>query len=181
MKILQNTILAFIMGIGVVSLPAYANTPTDTSLTKLMTVMQIDKMMTEMLGDGSNMMPMLTESMIENDSLDSLTEYQREQTTKIIAKYTQMLVNQSSKELTNITRDSFVKAAKKYYTQEEVDAQIDFYASPIGQSIMNKQSKLMQDYMMDSMPKAMQTLENSMDAILPKMIEELEALEAESQ
>lgn len=50
---------------------------------------------------------------------------------------------------------AYMTAAKAYYTQAEVDAQINFYDKPIGQSILAKQPQVNTAFLQQSLPKDM--------------------------
>lgn len=44
-------------------------------------------------------------------------------------------------------KDQYAGILKEHYTQAEVDAQIEFYSSPIGQRVMSQQTAINQAYM----------------------------------
>ena len=53
--------------------------------------------------------------------------------------------------------DVYVQTAKQHFNQEEVDAQIAFYSSEVGQNIIDKQPSMMKDYMAQVMPIVMES------------------------
>ena len=72
--------------------------------------------------------------------------------------------------------DVYVKTAKQHFNQKEVDAQIAFYSSDVGQSIIDKQPDMMKDYMAQIMPIVMDSTMQKMRDIMPRMVADLEAL-----
>ena len=64
---------------------------------------------------------------------------------------------------------AYVNAAKTYYTQAEVDAQIGFYDTVIGQSILAKQPQITADFLKQSLPDDTSEAERQLEALLPQM------------
>ena len=60
-------------------------------------------------------------------------------------KYQERLTGDA--ELRKTVFASFQQLAQKYYTQQEVDALIGFYDSPLGQSILDKQGVMLGEFM----------------------------------
>lgn len=66
--------------------------------------------------------------------------------------------------------------AKNHYTQAEVDAQIAFYNTEVGQSILDKQPKLMQEYMKVLTPEVIEIANATREKLTPQLEKDLEAI-----
>ena len=64
---------------------------------------------------------------------------------------------------------AYIKAAKTYYTQAEVDAQIDFHDTVMGQSILSKQPQITAAFLKQSLPDDTSETEAQLGALLPQM------------
>lgn len=157
-----------------------ASQPTTESLVKLMEVVKIDQMFEEM-GSQNDMM---IEDMIEYElaSDEDLTD---EQKTRISATATKYISEMNKGYFEGKMRDTivneFVKAAQKHYTQKEVDAQIEFYSSNIGQNIVSKQSAVMQDYMTAIMPTMMEYAQKQSEETMPQMMDDIYEIMSEEE
>lgn len=65
--------------------------------------------------------------------------------------------------------DAFKRANKKYYSDKEVQAMIDFYSTPVGKSIVAKQAPATNEFMQEMMAKMTD----------PKAVEQVMLLSAE--
>ena len=72
-----------------------------------------------------------------------------------------------------------METAKQHFDQAEVDAQIAFYSSEAGQSIINKQPAMMKDYMTKVMPIVMESTMEKVQDIMPRMAADIKALKIE--
>lgn len=173
MKILAPALLT--LTLTVTSLPAIATTPTDASLAKLMQVMDMDNMMNSMLKNSENM---LANTMRQVPlPIENLSASQHQQVRGVMTNYSnKMLQELNTPELREQVRQAFIKAAKQGYTQAEVDAQINFYGSRVGQSIIQKQPQVMQNYIQTVMPLIMQRSMQASQKYIPQMQQELEAI-----
>ena len=64
---------------------------------------------------------------------------------------------------------AYISAAKAYYTQAEVDAQIAFYDTPVGQSILDKQPQVAAAFLKQSMPDDMSETESQLSELLSQV------------
>ena len=131
--------------------PAWAEPPSAESVQKMMRVM---KMESEFDNSISSIFQMMRDQMV--NSIRNRTDISAEQRTQIEAviqnawqKYQERLTGDA--ELRKTVFASFQQLAQKYYTQQEVDALIGFYDSPVGQSILEKQS-MMKDEVRRAIP-----------------------------
>lgn len=64
---------------------------------------------------------------------------------------------------------AYIKAAKTYYTQAEVDAQIDFYDTVMGQSILAKQPQITAAFLQQPLPEDTSETGAQLGELLPQM------------
>ena len=67
-------------------------------------------------------------------------------------------------------------AAKQHFTQAEVNAQLAFYDTPMGQQILAKQSLVTQDYLEKAAPVLIGELPNNIEKVLPNLQKDLEKI-----
>ena len=67
-------------------------------------------------------------------------------------------------------------AAKQHFTQAEVNAQLAFYDTPMGQQILAKQSLVTQDYLEKAAPVVIGELPNNIEKVLPNLQKDLEKI-----
>ena len=180
--ILKNTVFAISLSVSAVSLmavpivSAQAAVPTDTSLLKLIKVTKVVDMMDKMSSDTKTT-EQIMQSMLASLPIDHLSQDQRQRFNEIMSKYSKEMTNNSDRESMNQqVVDVYVKTAKQHFNQKEVDAQIAFYSSDVGQSIIDKQPDMMKDYMAKIMPIVMDSTMQKMRDIMPRMVADLEAL-----
>ena len=180
--ILKNTVFAISLSVSAVSLmavpivSAQAAVPTDTSLLKLIKVTKVVDMMDKMSSDTKTT-EQIMQSMLASLPIDHLSQDQRQRFNEIMSKYSKEMMNNSDRESMNQqVVDVYVKTAKQHFNQKEVDAQIAFYSSDVGQSIIDKQPDMMKDYMAQIMPIVMDSTMQKMRDIMPRMVADLEAL-----
>lgn len=182
---LKNTMLAISLSISATSLmlvptlSAQAASPTDESLLQLIEVTKVVEMMDDMASD-SGIAEQVTQSMLASLPSDNLTAEQREGLEQIVSEYSKEMTDISDmKNLNQQVVAAYLETAKQHFTQQEVDAQIAFYSSDEGQSIIDKQPAMMKDYMEQVMPIIMESTMEKVNDIVPKMIADIEALEIE--
>jgi len=130
-----------------ITLPAAAQTPSDESLNRLIELQNSPSQIRTFLSSSSDMVKQYITRRLNNDN--ELTPTQRTALAEVLQRYTLRAnseVFQSEEvlsELRRIQRD----AMRKTYTQEEVDAMIAFYGTPIGQSVLRKQGEFAKTYM----------------------------------
>ncbi|WP_131669792.1 DUF2059 domain-containing protein [Psychrobacter pygoscelis] len=175
-SILNKTAMAVLLGC-VMSFPVQAAVPTDASLKQLMVVTKSSEMMEQMITPDNNMMDQLLQSSLESFPQDEMDDHQRQELSRIISKYNKEMFNEAFvNKIEEQMIAAYIRSAKKHFTQEEVDAQIDFYSTDVGQSIVNKQPAMLQEYMKEAMPIAMEASMQQIQKIMPKMQAEIEAL-----
>lgn len=178
MKMLKSSMMVLTLCLGTMAVPALAAAPTDGSLRQLITVTKVDKMAKQMMMPDSSMTDQIIQAALTGIPQDEISEYQREQLGKIISKYNREMfsddyINALNKQLI----EGYIKTAKRHFTQQEVNAQIEFYGSKLGQSIINKQPAMMQDYMNEVMPAVTQSSMAELQKVMPRMQAEIEALD----
>ena len=140
---LRSLVLAALL----VALPAAAQTPSDESLNRLIELQDTPSQIRTILPASSDIVKQYITRRLNSDN--ELTPTQRTALTEVLQRYTHRVnreVFQSEEvvsELRRIQRD----AMRKTYTQEEVDAMIAFYGTPIGQSVLRKQGEFAKTYM----------------------------------
>ena len=131
--------------------PAWAEPASAESVQKMMRVM---KMESEFDNSISSIFQMMRDQMV--NSIRNRTDISAEQRTQIEAvirnawqQYQERLAGDAEVRKTIFTFSQ--QLAQKHYTQQEVDALIGFYDSPVGQSILEKQS-MMKDEVRRAIP-----------------------------
>ena len=149
--------------------------PTDTSIVKLMEVMHIDEQIESIVNgqqaaiDAINMQQMRTQQK-DNGKLNKSQRELQEQIQKVLGQYTKIMTNGIGNATDKQTlTQAYIKAAKTYYTQAEVDAQIDFYDTVMGQSILSKQPQITAVFLKQSLPEDTSETEAQLGELLPQM------------
>ena len=183
--ILKNTVFAVSLSISAVSLMAVptlsvqAAVPTDASLLKLIKVTKVVEMMNDMSSD-SGITDQVTQSMLSSLPIDNLSTDQRQRLEGIVSKYSKEMTDNSDRDSVNQqVIKVYMETAKQHFDQAEVDAQIAFYSSKAGQSIIDKQPAMMKDYMTKVMPIVMESTMEKVQDIMPRMAADIEALKLE--
>lgn len=122
--------------------PAWAEPASIESVQKMMRVMQMES---EFDNSISSIFQMMRDQMV--NSIRNRTDISAEQRTQIEAvirnawqQYQARLAGDAEVRKTIFTFSQ--QLAQKHYTQQEVDALIGFYDSPVGQSILEKQGMM---------------------------------------
>lgn len=127
--------------------PAWAEPASAESVQKMMRVMQMESQYDGSLGSTLQMMRDQMVNSIPKHA--NISAEQRAQIEAVIQnawqKYQERLTGDA--ELRKTVFVSFQQLAQKYYTQQEVDALIGFYDSPLGQSILDKQGVMLGEFM----------------------------------
>lgn len=131
--------------------------PTDASVLKLMQVMHVDEQIETIINSQQAMADIL-EQQGDKASVDDkkLNKRQREMAQSmqgVLEQYTKILAGGIQ---STVTKEEMVEAykaaAKAHYTQQEVTALIDFYDTPMGQSILEKNPKVTSEFLKASLP-----------------------------
>ena len=154
--------------------------PTDVSIIKLMQVMHIDEQIQSIVNgqqaaiDAINMQ---TQNQVQKGSQQindkSLNKRQRqlqEQIRSVLGQYAKIMSNGigDATDAQTLTQ-AYISAAKTYYTQAEVDAQIKFYDTEMGQSILAKQPQITAAFLQQSLPEDTSETEAQLGELLPQM------------
>lgn len=154
--------------------------PTDVSIIKLMQVMHIDEQIQSIVNgqqaaiDAINMQ---TQQQAQNASQQvndkPLNKHQRqlqEQIQSVVGQYAKIMSNGigNATDAQTLTQ-AYISAAKTYYTQSEVDAQIKFYDTETGQSILAKQPQITAAFLQQSLPEDTSETEAQLGELLPQM------------
>ncbi|MGP5175719.1 DUF2059 domain-containing protein [Psychrobacter immobilis] len=150
--------------------------PTDTSIVKLMEVMHIDEQIESIVNGQQaaiNAINVQTQNRTESVGDGKLNKRQQalqEQIQKVLGQYAKIMTNGIGNAIDKQTlTQAYINAAKTYYTQAEVDAQIDFYDTMMGQSILSKQPQITAAFLKQSLPDDTSETEAQLDELLPQM------------
>ena len=153
---------------------------TDVSIIKLMQVMHIDEQIQSIVNgqqaaiDAINMQ---TQNQAQNSHQQAndkpLNKRQRElqaQIQSVLGQYAKIMSNGigNATDAQTLTQ-AYISAAKTYYTQAEVDAQIKFYDTETGQSILAKQPQITAAFLQQSLPEDTSGTEAQLGELLPQM------------
>lgn len=154
--------------------------PTDVSIIKLMQVMHIDAQIQSIVnGQQAAIDAINTQTKNHNQSSNQrasdqqLNERQRElqeQIQSVLGQYTKIMTEGigNAADAQTLTQ-AYISAAKTYYTQAEVDAQIKFYDTAVGQSILAKQPQITAAFLQQSLPEDTSETEAQLSELLPQM------------
>ena len=150
--------------------------PTEISIIKLMQVMHIDEQIQSIV-DGKQAAIEAINTQTQNQSQQindkQLNKRQRElqnQIQSVLGQYTNIMTNGigNTADIQTLTQ-AYISAAKTYYTQAEVDAQIKFYDTAVGQNILAKQPQITAAFLKQSLPQDTSETENQLGELLPQM------------
>ena len=150
--------------------------PSDTSLIKLLEITRMADMMQSVSGTQSDMMASIIESTLKQEDLEQMTAKQRQEMMRVLTQYSQQMLAETNKATVEMAQKHFITVAKNHYTQAEVDAQIAFYNTEVGQSILDKQPKLMQEYMKVLTPEVVEIANATREKLTPQLEKDLEAI-----
>ena len=150
--------------------------PTDTSIVKLMEVMHIDEQIESIVNgqqaaiDAINVQTQNRTESVGDGNLNKRQQALQEQIQKVLGQYAKIMTNTIGDTTDKQTlTQAYINAAKTYYTQAEVDAQIDFYDTVMGQSILSKQPQITAAFLKQSLPEDTSETEAQLDELLPQM------------
>lgn len=94
----------------------------------------------------------------------------QEQIQSVLGQYAKIMSNGigNATDAQTLTQ-AYISAAKTYYTQSEVDAQIKFYDTETGQSILAKQPQITAAFLQQSLPEDTSETEARLGELLPQM------------
>ena len=133
---------------------ALAQTPSHESLQKLEQVLEMNKQFDDMVKQMPEAMKAALQQEFNKYPRQDLSPAQREQleafAIKVATESTVSLLN--DQDIRQQATTFWFDAAKQHLTQEEVDAMIQFYSTPIGKSVWQKQTPMAMDYMQKLLP-----------------------------
>ena len=148
--------------------------PTDISIIKLMQVMHIDDQIQSIVdGKQAAINAINTQTQNQQATDEPLNKRQRElqnQIQSVLGQYAKIMTNGmgNTADIQTLTQ-AYISAAKTYYTQAEVDAQIKFYDTAVGQNILAKQPQITAAFLKQSLPQDTSKTENQLSELLPQM------------
>lgn len=154
--------------------------PSDVSIIKLMQVMHIDEQIQSIVnGQQAAIDAINTQTKNHNQSSNQrasdqqLNKRQRElqeQIQSVLGQYAKIMTEGigNAADAQTLTQ-AYISAAKTYYTQAEVDAQIKFYDTAVGQSILAKQPQITTAFLQQSLPEDTSETEAQLSELLPQM------------
>ena len=148
--------------------------PTDISIIKLMQVMHIDDQIQSIVdGKQAAINAINTQTQNQQETDKPLNKRQRElqnQIQSVLGQYAKIMTNGigNTADIQTLTQ-AYISAAKTYYTQAEVDAQIKFYDTAVGQNILAKQPQITAAFLQQSLPQDTSETENQLSELLPQM------------
>lgn len=148
--------------------------PTDISIIKLMQVMHIDEQIQSIVdGKQAAINAINTQTQNQQKTDKPLNKRQRElqnQIQSVLGQYAKIMTNGigNTADIQTLTQ-AYISAAKTYYTQAEVDAQIKFYDTAVGQNILAKQPQITAAFLKQSLPQDTSETENQLSELLPQM------------
>ena len=150
--------------------------PTDTSIIKLMEVMHIDEQIESIVKgkqaaiDAINVQTQNRTESVGDGKLNKRQQALQEQIQKVLGQYAKIMTNSIGDTTDKQTlTQAYIDAAKTYYTQAEVDAQIKFYDTAVGQNILAKQPQITAAFLKQSLPQDTSETENQLSELLPQM------------
>lgn len=171
--------LSTMTAMAVPTLSAQAAVPTDASLLKLIKVTKIVETMNDMSSD-SEVTELFRQTMLASMPDNELNAAQRKRFDEIILKYSKEMTDKENLEsLNKQIIDVYVQSAKQHFNQQEVNAQIAFYSSQVGQSIIDKQPAVIKDYMVKITPIVMESTMKKMQDIMPRMAADIKAIKTD--
>lgn len=152
---------------------AFAAPPSDASLERLFEVQRMESMLDQSFqGLQRTQNFVLSEPDIQ-ESLRNIPEEKRPQVVAILKKYAeQSVADINTPKVRAQMRKVALEEMKAFYTQEEVNALIDFYSTPIGQSVLDKTPLYVEATVKSSMPIIMKYAQANQGASA-KMIREI--------
>lgn len=140
---LKQGILTLCLSAGLVfGTHAIAQTPSDTSLTKLSQITHSEQILKDSAKLG--FIGSFTHSILP--SFSYLPDHKKSQVEALLNESAEAIWRDvDTDELFKQLHQLYLQSAKKHHTQQEVDAMIEFYQTPIGQNITTKQINMMNE------------------------------------
>ncbi|HEZ5230645.1 TPA: DUF2059 domain-containing protein [Neisseria meningitidis] len=123
---------------------AFAAPPSDASLARWLDTQNFDRDIEKNMIEGFNagFKPYADKALAE------MPEAKKDQVAKAFNRYREnVLKDLITPEVKQAVRNTLLKNAREIYTQEEIDGMIAFYGSPVGQSVVAKNPRLIKKSM----------------------------------
>ncbi len=151
---------------------SFAAAPSDQSIQQLFKVMNLEQLTQETM---LQLKPQLANQATQMVSMITHHSELNAKEQKVAQQVTEKLYSKTSEMVSwKYLQPIYTQVYKEAYSQEEVQAQIDFYATPIGQSILKKTPIVAQKtmaLMSDGIQKAALTQAQDMQTILNQLHE----------
>ena len=162
----MKIIATFIIAVAI-SIPAFAQPASNQSVKELLKITKSEQFLGQMSQQMNSMM---------HSNMDKITQGKKLTTKQELAmiNYSQELGKIMQEELTWAKLEpEMIKIYAEEFTQEEINGMIQFYKTPVGQSMIDKMPIVMQ--------KSMQVGYKRMDSVTPKIMQAAEKLAKEMQ
>ncbi|MFA9486842.1 MULTISPECIES: DUF2059 domain-containing protein [unclassified Moraxella] len=145
MTLKKGIITAYLLAGLIFGTYAIAQTPSDTSLDQLMQVTHAEQVLKDSMKLGFT--SSLTQSALLGPGFRHLPDDKKAQLEILFNEFGETVWQDidDTIELFEKTKQIYLQVAKKHHTQQEVDAMINFYQSPIGQDIVVKENMIMNE------------------------------------
>lgn len=149
--------------------------PSDASVVKLMQVMHIDEQIEAIVNSQQAVADILQQGDKTSADDKKLNKRQREMAKNmqgILAQYTKILAGGIQSTATKEEMvEAYKAAAKAHYTQQEVNALIEFYDTPMGQNILEKNPKVTSEFLSASLPdqEEMKQTTQQLEQLMPQI------------
>lgn len=175
--ILRSLALAALLAV----LPAAAQTPSDESLNRLIDLQNLPAQLRAAMPAATDFANQEIARRI-NDNTRLNTE-QRAALQRAAEQYVSSMNREvfQSEEMLNQLREIGRDAMRQTYTQEEVDAMIAFYRTPVGQSVLNKQGNLANAMMPPMLRLINRHYEQASQRLTPQFRREVERIRREAE
>ncbi|WP_314935771.1 DUF2059 domain-containing protein [Neisseria elongata] len=152
---------------------AFAAPPSDASLERLFEVQRMESMLDQSFQGLQHTQNFVLSEPDIQESLRNIPEEKRPQVVAILKKYAeQSVADINTPKVRAQMRKVALEEMKAFYTQEEVNALIDFYSTPIGQSVLDKTPRYVEATVKSMMPIVMKHAQTNQGANA-KMIREI--------
>lgn len=161
-----------------------ANQPSDASIERLVQVLHIDSQIDSIIARQQAMTQAISQlpQMPAGDKpkgwgIKKWGEKKQYEVQQVLGKYGKVLAqNNDPVAQRQQMLEAYKLSAKQHFTQAEVDAQIAFYDTPMGQQILAKQPLVTQDYLEKAVPAVMGELPNNIEKMLPDLQKDIERI-----
>lgn len=172
------TLRPFVLAALLIAAPTFAQTPSDESVNKLIQLTESEKVLeinhevgiqaaSEGIWQQALPKPKMGDQTQRNQIIDIVDEFQENVKKRIFSP------SMREAEL-NVLR----RALKQNYTQEEIDAQLQFYSTPIGRQIIAKQAVYVEQTARDLAELTQKRYAAAIEAELPQSMAKFQALNA---